>query len=501
MNFRSMLCGASALMGLCAWAPNVAQALAVSSTVPALNASNQTRTTTITINFDRPLLTSSITSSSFRVWGRSTGPVAGTITYANGNQTLIFTPTSSFFPGEWIQVQMAKTITAADTTTLRSAGYALQFLTRAGTAAMTFIQIGSPSVRTNANTTRLYGGNYTDINRDGWIDYLAVNEVSADLRVMLNSANGSGLLMPVMTPPPAIGVEASPNRAADFNNDGFMDMATSNTSSGSMSVLLGNGNGTFQAQQQITTGGSPHGISALDVDGDGDLDLVSANENNNNLALSLNNGAGVFGAATTFDSGGSGEYPLVSADMNNDGITDLIVGAANSNQVRVMRGNGDGTFTLASSTAAGGRPWMLSVADLNNDGKMDIASANGNSGNASILLGNGLGGLAAPVTTTFNVTMIATDFGDLDGDGDQDWVLSSYSGSKWFIMRNDGTGTFSEIRQIQAPQAGSCASIYDFDNDGDLDMAMADELADVVLLEQNNGSILFSDSFETTAAQ
>src|SRR5689334_6107446 len=82
------------------------------------------------------------------------------------------------------------------------------------------------SVRTDGNTTRLYGGAITDLNNDGWIDFVAINEVSADLRVLLNTADGSGHLGPVITPPQPIGFEASPSVVADFNNDGFMDVAT-----------------------------------------------------------------------------------------------------------------------------------------------------------------------------------------------------------------------------------------------------------------------------------
>ena len=58
---------------------------------------------------------------------------------------------------------------------------------------MTFTQNGpAVSVRTDDNVTRLYGGAITDLDNDGWVDFIAVNEISADLRVLLNTADGSG---------------------------------------------------------------------------------------------------------------------------------------------------------------------------------------------------------------------------------------------------------------------------------------------------------------------
>ena len=89
----------------------------------------------------------------------------------------------------------------ADASPLRAAGYAFQFQTATAPAAITFTQNGPPVSVQTGSTTRLYGGAITDINHDGWIDFIAVNEVSADLRVLLNTADGTGLLGPVLTPP------------------------------------------------------------------------------------------------------------------------------------------------------------------------------------------------------------------------------------------------------------------------------------------------------------
>ncbi|HET7843402.1 MAG TPA: FG-GAP-like repeat-containing protein [Xanthomonadales bacterium] len=471
-------------------------ALAVVSTSPASNATNAARAGAITITFDRAVIPASVTGANLRAWGRSSGPIAYTPQWSAGNTVLTLVHATPFFPGERISLQLGSSIQAGDATTLRSAGYSFQFTTAAPPASMQFTLIDTVSVRTTAAITRLYGGAVADFNRDGWIDYVAINEVSADLRVLLNRADGSGRLQPVLLPPRAIGQEASPHQPADFDNDGLMDMATSNTSSNTVSVVLGNGDGTFDPQQSIPVGTTPHGIAALDVDGDADLDLVNANQSSNNLTLMRNNGSGVFGASTGFDSGGNGEYALAAGDMDNDGIMDLVAGTRNDMQVHVLHGNGDGTFAHVSNRSGLGYAWMIQLGDLNNDGKLDVSMANGQQNNGVVLLGNGNGTLQAATSYPFAGSMVGTDLGDMDGDGDLDWVVSSFGASRWYVLRNDGAGAFTQVGEFPAPSNGSCASIYDFDNDGDLDMALADETSDVILLYRNGAPVLFTNGFE-----
>jgi hypothetical protein len=475
-------------------------ALEVSGTSPAQNAGNVARDAAVVIDFDRPVNVATVTNASLRVWGRSGGRMPGTIAWSNGDRRLSFAPGRAFFPGELVHVNLSTAIAGTDGSSLRTGGWTLNYLTVAGPGGFEFALIDSVSVRSPGGpATRLYGGNFPDINHDGWIDYIAVNEVSADLRVLLNRADGSGRVHPVLQPPTPIGVEASPNEVADFNDDGWLDMATANATSHSVSVVLGRGDGTFAPQQEVLVATSPHGLAVLDVDGDADLDLVVASYNGNTMSLLRNAGNGVFGNRVDFDSGGDGEYALGYGDMDNDGRVDLVVGSQNDQRIRVLRNNGDGTFTAQPAALARGRPWMLAVGDVNGDRFLDVAVANGTSNNAAILLGNGDGSLQAGVTVNLGTgvsTLIATDLGDLDGDGDLDWVLSSFGGARWYVLENGGAGNFSLVRQITAPQAASCGSLYDFDNDGDLDMALADELADVVRLYRNTGALLFANGFE-----
>jgi hypothetical protein len=451
--------------------------------------------TVVRVMFDRPVQTATVDSSSFRVHGRWSGRADGVLSFSNGNQTVTLNPDHDFSAGETVYVNLGHSIVAADGSPLRSAGYAFQFIVRTQTLAaippgpLPFTQIDTLLVRSTPSVpTRAYGGLGSDFDRDGWLDLGIVNEISEDLRVFMNTADGSGLYDPFLQPPTPIGTQASPNEPGDFNNDGLPDAATANVVDNTVSILLGHGDGTFEPQQVVAVGAAPHGLAVLDADGDADPDIVTANTDGNNLSLLLNNGSGVFGPATSFNSGGNGEYSLGAGDMNNDGIDDLVVGTRNDQTIHVLRGNGNATFTHVGSSPAGGNTWQLALGDLNRDLKLDVATGNGGSQNGAILKGNGDGTLGPPAVVTVSGSIVASDLGDLDGDGDLDWILSSFGSASWFVFRNNGVGAMASAQTFPAPAAASCSVFLDFDNDRDLDLALVDEVADVVLLMRNNSN-------------
>ncbi len=466
--------------------------LAVVSVDPPPHALTALTGTSITVEFDQAVDPASIDASSFGAFGRWSGAVQGTYAFSNGNQTVTLEPDRNLFFGEQVMVILSHDIQTPGGTTLRSAGYSWQFWTAAAPTNRSFTTLDTLSTNAAAESSRPYGGIATDLDNDGWADITTVNEDTADLRVFMNLADGTGSYGAFLQPTSPVNTQASPSEPADFNRDGNADICVANISTASVSILLGNGDGTFAPQQEITVGLQPRGIAALDVDGDGDVDIVNTNSGSSNMSVLVNDGSGVFGAPSFFEAGGAGEWALAAADMNDDGILDLVIGARTVRDILVNTGNGDGTFSFASSQDSGGAVWMLVCGDLDGNGTEDVVTANSNSNNGAVLRGDGNGNLAAPQTHPTDPFPLATDLGDLDGDGDLDWVTASFGGD-WFVFTNNGSGSFTFDQELIAPAAASCSLAVDIDNDGDLDLALIDEIADTVDLDLNNGTTIPGD--------
>jgi hypothetical protein len=177
----------------------------------------------------------------------------------------------------------------------------------------------------------------------------------------------------------AFSVAASPAAVAagDFNGDGKLDVATANAD-GSVSVLLNKGNGTFNAAVNYTAGLEPTSIAVGDFNGDGKLDLVVANctcQRRNpppgSVSVFLGNGDGTFQAAMNYVTGSSPQSVAVG-DFNGDGKPDLAVANYTANTVSILLGNGDGSFRAGVDHPVR-LPLQLAVGDFNGDGTLQPA--------------------------------------------------------------------------------------------------------------------------------
>lgn len=233
-----------------------------------------------------------------------------------------------------------------------------------------------------------------DFNGDRRPDLATVGSSQNLVTVLLNNGAG-GFGIPTNF---AIGVNPTSAVTADFNGDGKLDLVTTNAATDSpsptgvntISIALGQGDGTFGASSTFGTGTDPYSVTAGDFNGDGRLDVATANYGSNNVSVLLGNGAGGFEAATTvaLGVGAIQPYTIANRDLNGDGKLDLITANLSSNNLNVLLGNGDGTFGTPTALATGMRtnPNGLAIGDFNNDGKPDLATANSGANRATVFL-------------------------------------------------------------------------------------------------------------------
>jgi hypothetical protein len=276
--------------------------------------------------------------------------------------------------------------------------------------------------------------------------------------------------------PTGFGVGSDPEEVAvaDFNGDGKLGLAVSNYGSNNVSVLLGNGDGTFQAAVNYDVRTNPTGIAAGDFKGDGKLDLAVSNYGSNNVSVLLGNGDGTFQAAVNYDVG-TNPTSVAVGDFKGDGELDLAVSNYGSNNVSVLLGNGDGTFQAAVNYGAGTLLTGIAVGDFNGDGKLDLAVLNQNA-SVSILLGNGDGTFQAPVSYAVGDNDVTIATADLNGDGKLDLAVADYAGAVWILLGN-GDGTF-QTPVSYGPGGGESSpwglAIADFSGDGKLDLVVSE---------------------------
>jgi Bacterial Ig-like domain (group 3)/FG-GAP-like repeat/Abnormal spindle-like microcephaly-assoc'd, ASPM-SPD-2-Hydin len=327
-----------------------------------------------------------------------------------------------------------------------------------------------------------------DVNGDGKPDLLVANQCidnncrSGSLGVLLG--NGDGTFQTVVTYGSG-GYDALSVAVADVNGDGKPDLLVANEcidrncASGLLGVLLGNGDGTFQTVVTYGSGGpTARSVAVEDVNGDGKPDLLVANLcidsncSSGSLGVLLGNGDGTFQTAVTYGSGGYEALSVAVADVNGDGKPDLLVtncGATNScnnDTVGVLLGNGDGTFQTVVTYGSGGfGAESVAVGDVNGDGKPDLLVANCgatnscNNGTVGVLLGNGDGTFQTVVTYGsggFGAESVAV--GDVNGDGKPDLLVancgatnSCSNGAVGVLINTSLDGTTTSLSSSQNP--------------------------------------------------
>ncbi|HEU4594438.1 MAG TPA: FG-GAP-like repeat-containing protein [Pyrinomonadaceae bacterium] len=332
---------------------------------------------------------------------------------------------------------------------------------------------GSPFATGDAPSAVAVG----DFDLDGHADLAVTNQGTGD-DISILPGNGDGTFGAAINVPLAAGANPAAITVADFNNDGFPDLATANSGASNTTVLLNDGSGASFASQDFTTGTNPLSIVAGDWDGDGDTDLAVANFDDDTLNTLKSDGTGVFPTITTFATG-DGPRALAVADFNLDGHLDLAIAQQNGQTVPVSLNDGAATFPIAAGTATGGPPVSIAVADFNLDGFPDAVTANSTAQNVTILLGNGGATFASasnfPVAGGSSVNAVAA--GDFNHDNRPDVAVVNGSGVS--VLLGNGAGALGTASVVGAV-TGSPATLVsgDFDEDTRPDFASVNPTAD-----------------------
>ena len=361
---------------------------------------------------------------------------------------------------------------------------------------------GSPGDYSLTATVTGYGGRASPTGTVSFVDTSFGNNVLATASLG-TGIPGIGFLESLS---PSFGSYPTTEVTADFNGDGIPDLAVI-WSSGqyggpfSITILFGKGDGTFTTGPTVQPAGvqsSPTMIGG-DFNGDGKADLAVLSYNGYStsyITVLLGNGDGTFATPQTGQvynqpiTGGDVILgSLVAADFNGDGKLDLaVVGDyVSSGGVTILLGNGDGTFTAAGPNLDLSADFaLIATGDFNGDGIPDLVTPNyfEFGGSPTIFLGKGDG------TFTFKKTSLTLDYfptsvvvGDFNGDGVLDLALSDLNGIEIALGNGDGTFTETSASPIQVPSELYSLQAGDFNHDGKLDLAGLDTyFGQIVLL-------------------
>ncbi len=338
-------------------------------------------------------------------------------------------------------------------------------------------------------TTPPFAGTIADVDADGIPDHLWCETNGSVVSIQRGRNDGTFTNAALFVSGPS----AWKSVAADFDGDGKSDVVTLdyNAEIPALSMLRGNGDGTFQAPRSYRVGrtapdtylgGQTSLAVAADVNGDGKTDIIGVpallNPPFREMAVMINDGTGNL-AAPLYTNIGQNAGPLFAiGDLNGDGKADAVVAG---NPAEVLLGNGDGTFSVPVhlNFAIISTPQLV---DLDGDGKLDLFFGIGNPP-AFIYHGNGDGTFSALSTITFPTS--ATIFGDVNGDTYPDMLNNLGGGTA--VALNDGHGAFPHYVQTADPET-EFAGLADFNGDNKLDLLILTFTGTRIRLGNGDGS-------------
>jgi len=321
-----------------------------------------------------------------------------------------------------------------------------------------------------------------DVNNDGFLDIMTSN-YAGTVSTLLGIGDGTFTRLPDFS----AGSICHSIATADLNGDDLLDLVVGFYGGNAVGVFLGNGDGTFAPALTFAVGTNPHDVALGDLNSDGCLDVVAANHKNNNVSVLLGHGDGTLGLQSTFAAGSI--VPSVAlGDVNADGHLDIVTCNSANNDVSILIGLGDGTFASQSTFPVGSYLYSVSLGDVNNDGYLDVVTADCESDAVSVLLGLGDGTFSLPIAASAGDYAVTLDLGDLNGDSILDIAVCNYNSQSISILLGYGDGSFISQPPVVVGLKPRDVSIRDLNNDGRLDIAVANQYSHSVSVLLNTGA-------------
>ncbi len=335
-----------------------------------------------------------------------------------------------------------------------------------------------------------------DFNGDGRADLVVSDFGSSSPSVIsILFGNGDGTFSAPAAFP--VGDGPYPVGVGDFNGDGHSDIVVGNDGTNDLSLLLGEGNGQFAPEIRLPSGKEPYGIAVGDFRRDGHLSIATANAQSNDVTVNLGAGDGTFSNPVTVPLTQS-RVPMATADFNGNGLIDMAVANPTAGTVTIRLAQGDGTFVDETPINVGGEPSALVAGDFNGDGRTDIAVSDARTGSILILLGLGDGQFDAPIRVAIGGSPDSLVTGDFNDDGHIDLAVGDSKSNDITILYGVGDGTF----QVGSPLAVGAEPVAlvaaDLRNNGSVDLVVADRSSGDLTFFWNDGAGNFQRTSWTT---
>ena len=330
-----------------------------------------------------------------------------------------------------------------------------------------------------------------DLNGDGAVDIVSANEgATSDISVIL--ASGNGTFLPAQSYPAGDGGPFNGPRAvafSDFDGDGRFDLVTANSASDTISILFGNGDGTFQSEQRFVVGDNPLFVAVADVNGDNKFDILAANRNSGDISVLLGNGDGSFRPELRYTAGDGaflGPVTIAVKDVNSDDRLDLVSRINGSDDLSILFGNGDGTFQAQLRIPVGASPTALAVADMNGDNRADLVATTV-SNLATVFIGNGDGTFQAPQSYSVGSSPVSLVLVDVNGDSIADIITANFLSRDVSVLLGIGNGSFQPDQRFSAGVRPGAVAAAKIDGDSTVDLVLAIGGFDSVALLYGDG--------------